>query len=131
MSAVPARIGASSFVSSRGIVLTVAVEPHRQLVAVREGVLETRLHGAADPEVEREDDHRRPVGRGDGRRGVRRPVVDHDDVERRVEGPDLVDDVADRPLLVVGGHDRDHTALAHGTAAPSCRRSTTRRARWA
>ena len=40
-----------------GVVLAVAVEPHREPEAVLERVAEAGLHGAADPEVERQADH--------------------------------------------------------------------------
>ncbi len=50
------------------VVLAVAVEPHRQLVAALPGVAEPGLDGAADPEVEREPDHMRPGRGGEPRR---------------------------------------------------------------
>ena len=73
------------------------------------GVPEAGLHGAADPEVEREADDVRAVLRGDLGRAVGRAVGDDDDVEARVECAQLVDDAADRLLLVERGDDRDPT----------------------
>ena len=48
-----------------------------------------------------------PAAAAASRGAVRRAVVDHDDVDRRVEGADLLDDRADRSLLVERRHDRD------------------------
>ena len=101
MSASPRRTGASSFAELGRVVLAVAVEPDGELVAVLERVLEAGLDGAADAEVEREPDDRGAMRGGDAGGVVRRAVVDDDDVEGRVVGADLVDDAADRALLVV------------------------------
>ena len=54
MSASPRSIGAEQLRELGGIVLAVAVEPHRRLVPALERVLEPGLDGAADAEVERE-----------------------------------------------------------------------------
>ena len=61
MSASPASTGASTFGSSAGIVLAVAVAADGELVAVLPGVAEAGLHGAADAEVERQPEHVRAV----------------------------------------------------------------------
>ena len=63
------------------VVLPVAVEPDRELVAVLERELEAGLHGRADAEVERQPDDERarsarpppPCGRWSRRRSRRRP----------------------------------------------------------
>jgi hypothetical protein len=64
------------------------------------------LHGAADPEVEGQpQDVCAAVGRDAGG-AVDGPVVDDDDVEAGIERADLVDDTADRLLLVQRRDDR-------------------------
>jgi len=114
----------------RGVVLPVAVEPDREVVAVLERVPEPGLHRGADPEVERQTNDGRASGGRAGSRGVGGPVVDDDDVDPGVERVDPVDDGRDGSLLVEGGDDRDdprHTL----TAVSSSRRRSTWRARWA
>ena len=96
MSASPAIDGREQLRDLGGVVLAVAVEADRELVAVLERVPEAGLHGAADAEVEREAEHDGAPRLCDRRRAVRRAVVDDDDVEAGIEGPDLVDDAADR-----------------------------------
>ena len=87
--------------------LPVAVDLHRDVVAVLEREAIAGLHRAADAEVERQpDDVRAPVG-GHPCGAVRRAVVDDDDDEAVVERPDLVDHTADRLLFVQRRHDRD------------------------
>ena len=82
MSASPASTGASDRAELRRVVLAVAVDAHGEVVAVLERVAEAGLHGAADPEVERQPEHARArrsaatLGRAVGR-----AVVDDDDVE--------------------------------------------------
>ena len=103
-----------------GIVLAVAVEPHRRLVAALERVLEPGLDGAADADVVRAAHHRcavRARDRGGRRRASRRRSRRRRSAE--LDGADRVDDVPDRAGLVVGGHDRDDAAgsLTRGTAA--------------
>src|SRR5207248_6521017 len=71
------------------VVLAVAVEAHGEIEVVLERVAEAGLDGSADPEVEREPDHLRPSGAGDLRGPVGGAVVDHDDLEARVERTDL------------------------------------------
>ena len=103
--------------------LRVPVEAHGELVAVLEGVAEAGLHGAPDPEVEREPDDRRARLRRLGGGPVERPVVDDDDLELRVDVADLADDAADVPLLVVRGDDGDAAQPARrDPARPGLRR---------
>ncbi len=102
------------------IVLAVAVDLHRNVVAALEGEPVAGLDGAADPEVEREpEDVGAAVGRH-SRGTVGRAVVDHHDVEARIEVSDLADHAADRLLLVQRGNDRDALELGelreHGVA---------------
>ena len=113
MSASPAASGLEQLAELGGDVLAVAVEPHRRRVALVARVLEPRLHRPADAEVERQRDDRGAVAGRDRGGVVRGAVVDHDDVEGRVERLDLVDHPADRPLLVVGRDDRDDAPVAH------------------
>ena len=69
---VSAQHGLDQLRQLRRVVLAVAVEPDRELVAVRERVHEAGLDGAADPEVEREPDDRRARRRPRARRCDRR-----------------------------------------------------------
>ena len=69
------------------VVLAVAVEPDRDLVALVARVPEPGLHRSADADVEQEPEHRRAVRLGDVRRLVARRVVDHDDRRRRRRTP--------------------------------------------
>src|SRR5512133_4182474 len=79
-----------------------------------------RLNGAADAEVERETEYMRTLVRGEPSGAICRTVVDHHDVETRVEGADLVDHAAHGLLLVERRDDRDAPQLAdpseHGVA---------------
>ena len=99
-----------------------------------ERVLEAGLHGAADAEVERQPDDVRAARARDARRCASLgAVVDHDDVEARVERADLLDDAADRRLLVPGRDDRDARG-AQARATPPATSPTSEsscRARWA
>ena len=61
MSASAARGGSSSLCDLARVVLAVAVDLHRALVAVVERVPEAGVHGAADAEVERQVDDRTPA----------------------------------------------------------------------
>ena len=100
------------------VVLAVAVDLHRDVVAALGGVHVARLHGAADAEVVGVTEHL-----GAGRAGavggvVGGAVVDDDDVEVRCVLPQLRDDPGDRGGLVVRrddgemtGHDKGETAL--------------------
>ena len=129
--------------------LAVAVDAHREVVAVLEGEAEAGLNSAADAEVERQAEDARALRGRDGGGAVDRPVVDDDDVEPRVERAQLVDDAGERELLVQRRHDRDAAQLAqagkarrrrsrddgvrHGalTGTPRSSRSSSRRARCA
>ena len=83
------------------------------LLAPLERVLEARLDGAADAEVEGEaDDSRAGRSRTLGRQ-VLGAVVDHDHIELGVVCPQLLDHARDGILLVSGGHDRDAVVLRH------------------
>ena len=86
---------------------TVAVAADDELVAVLVGVAKAGLHSAADAEVERQPHHVGAVRGRDLRGAIGRAVGDHNHVEPRVEGMQLVDDAADVVLLVVGRDDRD------------------------
>src|SRR5207253_4753867 len=86
------------------VVLPVAVDLYRDVVAVLEGVAIAGLDGAADTEVEGEAKHMSAAIRGDPGSAVRRAVVDDDDVEAGVESPQLVDHAPDRLFLVQRGH---------------------------
>ena len=74
------------------------------LVASPQCVLESDAHGAPDAEIEREIDHRGACGACDLGRPVRRPVVDHHDVDARQFRKHLVDDSSDGLFLVKRGH---------------------------
>ena len=86
------------------VVLPVGVDLDQVVVTVLEGELEPRLHGPADPEVERMAQHpcaaTEPLAAG----GVGGPVVDDNDVEPGCMLPEGVDYAPDRRRLVVGGH---------------------------
>ena len=132
MSASPARSDVEQLAELGGDVLAVAVQPHRRGVALVARVHEPCLHRAADPEVEGQREDGGAVRGGDLGGGIGRAVVDHDHVEGRVEGPDLVDHATDRRLLVVRRDDRDHPPVAHERAAASSPTSCEQPAgRWA
>ena len=76
------------------VVLPVAVDADGEVEAVLERVAEAGLHGAADAEVERQAGARARRRPRDAPRSVRASRRRHDDLERRVEGADLVDDAA-------------------------------------
>ena len=86
------------------VVLAVAVDLHRHLIAVLARVYVPRLHRAADAEVERQAQHRgaRRAGALAGRVG--RAVVDHEHVEVGRTAADSRHRRPDGPRLVVGGH---------------------------
>ena len=87
--------------------LAVAVDLHRDVVALRKRVLVTRLHGAADAEVEGVADDRRALRLRLGDGVVDGPVVDDQHVPARLLSLDVTNDPSDHALLVVGGHDRE------------------------
>src|SRR5207247_2895294 len=68
-----------------GIVLTVAVEADGELVAVLQRELEAGLNGRPNAEVEGQPDDERTRREGSLSGPVGRAVVEHDDVEPRVE----------------------------------------------
>ena len=88
------------------VVLAVAVELHRDLVAVLLRVHVSGLHGAADPEVERQADDLRTGGRCCPAGPVGGAVVDHEHVELGRAAPNLLDRARDRLDLVERGDDR-------------------------
>ena len=89
------------------VVLAVAVEPDRELVAAFPGVAEAGLDGAADPEVEGQLDDVRAGGGGDLGGAVGRAVGDDDDLEVGIERVQLAEQAGQVLLLVVGRDDRD------------------------
>ncbi len=103
--------------------LSVAVDARDDVVVAVERVAETGLDGAADAEVERQSHDARSSARRGLPGAVARRVVDHDDVELRVERANLVDHAADRSLLVVRRDDREllHAGTPTPTAASTCR----------
>ena len=100
--------------------LAVAVDLHGDVEAVRERVAEAGLHGAADPQVEGEDQEPGPGGFGDRPGPVVGAVVHDDDLEARIRCADLLDHPADRGGLVERRDDRDPpfqrrlVGLSHG-----------------
>ena len=95
----------------RRVVLSVAVDLDRDVVAVLECEAIARLHRAADTEVEGEAKHVGTAIGSDTRGAVRGAVVDHDDVEARIERAELVDHAADGLFLVQCRNDRDPPQL--------------------
>ena len=91
--------------------LPVAIDLNRRVEAGLKRVAESGLHRAADPEVEGQPDNTSAVLPRNERRVVGRAVVDHEDLDLRVEGFQLVDDVAHRVLLVEGRHDGEGPQL--------------------
>jgi hypothetical protein len=94
-----------------GLVLAVAVHLSRDVVAVRERVLEARLDGAPDSEVEGMAKDRRPPRLRLGGGCVGGAVVDDQDVESGGVALDVAHHPADHPGLVVGGDDRQLAQL--------------------
>ena len=91
--------------------LPVPIHLHGDVVALLERIPVTGLHRAPDPEVERKPDHVGTAICCDPRRAVGRTVVDHSNLEARVERADLVDHAADRGLLVERRNDREALQL--------------------
>ena len=91
--------------------LTIAVNLHRDVEAVRGRVLKACLDRAADSDVEREPHDGRACACGHLGGPVDGAVVDDHDREPGVRGTDFADDGRKRGLLVERGHDRD---AAHG-----------------
>ena len=85
--------------------LAVAVHLDHVVVAVLQRVEEARLHGPADPQVERVVQDARTGVLRDPARVVGRPVVDHEHVEVRHVLVDPAHHRSDRRRLVVGGYD--------------------------
>jgi len=110
----------------RRVVLPVAVQADGPVEPLLERVPEPRLHGAADADIEREPEDRRPARFRDGRRVVRGGVVHDDDLRRGTGCPDLVDDPSDRAGLIEGrddGHDRRARHAATPASSPTSSRS--------
>jgi hypothetical protein len=107
----------------RRVVLTVAVDLHRELVVVLLRVDIAGLHRAADAEVERQPhDHRaRPLGAA--RRVVGGSVVDHQHVELGRVHAQPADDAGDGARLVVGGHDGEAALGGHAMGISRTRES--------
>ena len=89
------------------VVLAVPVHLDGDVEVPLERVHVAGLDGAADPEVEGQAQDARSGLGGAGCRGVRGAVVDDDHLELRIEAAQLADDLCDRGLLVVRGHDRN------------------------
>ena len=106
-----------------GVVLPVAVDLDHVVVAVLERELEARLHGAPNAEIKRVAQYARARGHPLAARGVRRPVVDHEDVHVGSGPLDRAHHAAHRVRLVVGGNDRqagafeDHSAVTRDVRA--------------
>src|SRR5262245_6929377 len=84
------------------VVLTVAVHLDRNVKPTLERVLVARLDGTPDPDVEGQRDDSRAGSCGTSRGGVRRTVVDDDDIELGIGGADLLEDRPQRTFLVKG-----------------------------
>src|SRR5262249_3553712 len=96
------------------------------------GVSEARLDRAADADVERQPENGGAVVLRHRRRLVGGAVVEHEHVEIRLVLTDLVHELPDRPLLVVGGGDGPHPPGPHtGSSASTPTSSSSRRARCA
>ncbi len=87
------------------VVLPVAIDLHRYLVAMLEGVDIAALHGAPDTQVEGHPKHRGTSAPRALGGGVDRAVVDDEHVEIRRLSSDRLDGRGDRLGLVVGGND--------------------------
>ena len=133
MSASPREHGLDQLRQLGGVVLAVAVEPDRELVAVLERVHEARLDGAADPEVEREPNDRR-AGRGRELGGaVCGAVVDHDHVEAGSKERISATTWPIAPPRSARERSRFGARVRHGPllGAPAPTSSSSCRARWA
>jgi hypothetical protein len=107
----------------RRVVLAVAVNLHRDVEAVLEGVPVPGLDGAADPEVERQPDDVRAARLRHGGGGVDRGVVDDHDLHAGVDRAQLVDHSPHVRLLIQRRDDGEAAepgeALDHGAAGRS------------
>ena len=113
MSASPASSGPRITAKLARVVLAVPVDLHGDVEAVGQGVAEAGLHGAADPEIEGEDEEPGPGGFRDRTGPVVGAVVHDDDVEARISCPDLLDHPPDRGGLVERRDDRDPPLRRH------------------
>ena len=129
----PRSISPRSFGSSDGSCWPSPSSRTADVVAVRERVLEARLHGSADADVERESQDGRSVRLGHLRGLIRRRIVDDDDVERHAVDDDLVDDArrSHPPRSTPARLRRASGALMPAPGRPSSTSSSSRRARWA
>jgi hypothetical protein len=109
------------------VVLAVAVEPDGELEAVRERVLEARLHGAPDAEVERQTDDVRARRLGRRPRAVGGAVVDDHHLHPRVHGAQLLEHGGYRASLVERRHHRHSSRSRKRHAAASGLRPGSRR----
>ena len=83
--------------------LSVGVDAPDVVVAALVGEGVARCDALSQPAVLAEREHLGAVGGGDGRRSVRRAVVDDEDVALRKPGAQLVEDGRKVVLLVPGG----------------------------